>query len=105
MSVRLRAHARADARADAHQRLKAARRVGEQVVIEREARGVRHHHHRGAAEVKQPELIALVDGPGRARALDLADHAYVIETGRVVLSGSSDDIRKDDAVRRSYLGY
>jgi len=40
-----------------------------------------------------------------AMALDLADHAYLIETGRVVLSGSSDDIKKDDAVRRSYLGY
>jgi len=40
-----------------------------------------------------------------AMALDLADHAYLIETGRVVLSGSSDDIKKNDAVRRSYLGY
>ena len=40
-----------------------------------------------------------------AMALDLADHAYLIETGRVVLSGLSADIKKDDAVRRSYLGY
>jgi branched-chain amino acid transport system ATP-binding protein len=40
-----------------------------------------------------------------AMALDLADHAYLIETGRVVLSGASNDIKKDDAVRRSYLGY
>ena len=40
-----------------------------------------------------------------AMALDLADHAYVIETGRVVLSGTADEISKDDAVRRSYLGY
>ena len=40
-----------------------------------------------------------------AMALDLADHAYVIETGRVVLSGAADDIKRDDAVRRSYLGY
>ncbi len=40
-----------------------------------------------------------------AMALDLADRAYVIETGRVVLSGSSDEIKKDEAVRRSYLGY
>jgi branched-chain amino acid transport system ATP-binding protein len=38
-------------------------------------------------------------------ALDLADHAYLIETGRLVLSGTSADIRKDEAVRRSYLGY
>jgi branched-chain amino acid transport system ATP-binding protein len=38
-------------------------------------------------------------------ALDLADHAYLLETGRVVLSGSADDIKRDTAVRRSYLGY
>jgi len=38
-------------------------------------------------------------------ALDLADHAYLLETGRVVLSGTSADIRRDDAVRRAYLGY
>ena len=40
-----------------------------------------------------------------AMALDLADRAYVIETGRVVLSGSADEIKQDEAVRRSYLGY
>ena len=40
-----------------------------------------------------------------AMALDLADRAYVIETGRVVLSGVASDIKKDEAVRRSYLGY
>ena len=38
-------------------------------------------------------------------ALDLADHAYLLETGRVVLSGSADDIKQNTAVRRSYLGY
>jgi len=40
-----------------------------------------------------------------AMALELADRAYLIETGRVVLSGSAADIKRDDAVRRSYLGY
>ena len=38
-------------------------------------------------------------------ALELADHAYLIETGNLVLSGTAADIRKDEAVRRSYLGY
>ncbi|MDB5913331.1 MAG: transporter ATP-binding protein, partial [Ramlibacter sp.] len=37
-------------------------------------------------------------------ALDLADHAYLLETGRIVLAGSSGEIRKDDSVRRAYLG-
>jgi branched-chain amino acid transport system ATP-binding protein len=40
-----------------------------------------------------------------AMALELADRAYLMETGRVVLSGTAQEIRGDDAVRRSYLGY
>jgi branched-chain amino acid transport system ATP-binding protein len=40
-----------------------------------------------------------------ALALGLADHAYLLETGRVVLAGPSGEIRKDEAVRRAYLGY
>ena len=38
-------------------------------------------------------------------ALKLADHAYLLETGRVVVSGTAEAIRSDEAVRRSYLGY
>lgn len=37
-------------------------------------------------------------------ALDIADRAFLLETGKVVLSGTSDELRKDDTVRRSYLG-
>ncbi len=37
-------------------------------------------------------------------ALDIADTAYLLETGRVVLSGPSSDMRNNDAVRRAYLG-
>ena len=40
-----------------------------------------------------------------ALALELADHAYVLETGRMVLSGTAQEIKSDEAVRRSYLGY
>jgi len=38
-------------------------------------------------------------------ALELADHAYLLETGRVVMSGPSADLQRDDSIRRSYLGY
>jgi branched-chain amino acid transport system ATP-binding protein len=38
-------------------------------------------------------------------ALDLADHVFLLETGRVVLNGTSDVLRRDDSIRRSYLGY
>ena len=56
--------------------------------------------------VNQQERVSmLLVEQNAAMALALADHAYVIETGRVVLSGSADAIKQDDAVRRSYLGY
>ena len=38
-------------------------------------------------------------------ALAIADRAYLLETGRIVMSGPAAEIRKDEAVRRSYLGY
>ncbi len=38
-------------------------------------------------------------------ALNIADHAYLLETGRVVMSGVADDIAADENVRKSYLGY
>ena len=38
-------------------------------------------------------------------ALALAGHAYLLETGRVVISGPAAELQKNDAIRRSYLGY
>ena len=38
-------------------------------------------------------------------ALDLADHAYLLETGEVVMSGTAETIRANETVRRAYLGY
>ena len=56
--------------------------------------------------INQTEKVSiLLVEQNAAMALDLADHAYLIETGRVVLSGTSADIKSNDAVRRSYLGY
>jgi branched-chain amino acid transport system ATP-binding protein len=56
--------------------------------------------------VNQKEQVSmLVVEQNAAMALELADHAYVIETGRVVLSGTAADIKRDDNVRRAYLGY
>jgi len=38
-------------------------------------------------------------------ALEFAEHAYLLETGRIVISGPAADIMRDEGVRRSYLGY
>ncbi|HXG05121.1 MAG TPA: ABC transporter ATP-binding protein [Candidatus Binatia bacterium] len=54
---------------------------------------------------REERVSVLLVEQNAAIALDLADHAYVLETGRVVLSGPPAILRQDDAVRRSYLGY
>lgn len=38
-------------------------------------------------------------------AFEIANQVYVLEVGEIVLSGSSADLRDNDAVRRAYLGY
>ena len=54
---------------------------------------------------KDEKVSILLVEQNAAMALDLADRAYLIETGNVVLSGTSEEIRQNEAVRRSYLGY
>ncbi len=39
-----------------------------------------------------------------AESLAIADRAYVLQTGRVVLSGPAAQVRDDPEVRRAYLG-
>ena len=50
-------------------------------------------------------LTVLVVEQNAHLALQAAHAGYVLEAGRVALAGTSDELRADDAVRRSYLGY
>jgi branched-chain amino acid transport system ATP-binding protein len=50
-------------------------------------------------------LAVLVVEQNAIRALDAADRAYVLEAGRVAVAGVSDELRQNESVRRSYLGY
>ena len=50
-------------------------------------------------------LAVLVVEQNATLALETAATAYVLEVGRVALSGASGDLRRDESVRRSYLGY
>ncbi len=54
---------------------------------------------------REDKVSMLLVEQNASLALDLADYAYLLETGEVVLSGSSDQIRSDESVRRTYLGY
>ena len=52
---------------------------------------------------KDGTTILLVE-QNALRALAIADRAYVIETGQILLSGSGEDLLHNPAVRRAYLG-
>ncbi len=57
-------------------------------------------------EINREEKVSmLLVEQNASLALELASHAYLLETGRVALSGPSEDIRRDEAVRKAYLGY
>ena len=51
------------------------------------------------------KVSMLVVEQNASLALDLADRAYLIETGRLVTAGAAHDLRSDENVRRAYLGY
>jgi branched-chain amino acid transport system ATP-binding protein len=53
--------------------------------------------HRGGTTILLVEQNAL-------RALEIADRAYVIETGQIQLAGRGEDLLHDPSVRRAYLG-
>jgi branched-chain amino acid transport system ATP-binding protein len=54
---------------------------------------------------KEERVSVLLVEQNASMALALADHAYLLETGRVVMSGPAADLQRNDAIRRSYLGY
>jgi branched-chain amino acid transport system ATP-binding protein len=54
---------------------------------------------------EEEKVSMLLVEQNAALALDLATHAYVLETGRVVMSGPSAVVKNDENVRKSYLGY
>jgi branched-chain amino acid transport system ATP-binding protein len=54
---------------------------------------------------KDENVAVLLVEQNATLALDLADRAYLLETGEVVMSGAAEKIRSDDTVRRVYLGY
>jgi branched-chain amino acid transport system ATP-binding protein len=54
---------------------------------------------------RERRVAMLIVEQNAALALDLAEEACLLETGRIVMAGPAREIAKDEAVRRSYLGY
>ncbi len=59
---------------------------------------------RAIGEIHDEGTTILLVEQNALRALAIADRAYVIETGRILISGSGDDLLHNPAVRRAYLG-
>jgi branched-chain amino acid transport system ATP-binding protein len=56
--------------------------------------------------INQSDRVAILLVEQNARlALEMSSDAYVLEVGRVAVSGASADLRGNESVRRSYLGY
>jgi branched-chain amino acid transport system ATP-binding protein len=56
--------------------------------------------------IKEDEGTALLVVEQNANlVLEFADAAHVLETGRVVLSGTAREVSEDEAMRKAYLGY
>ena len=56
------------------------------------------------ADINKKGLAILVVEQDVFTAFDLADRAYVIETGKVAMHGSTDELGNDPRVRQAYLG-
>jgi branched-chain amino acid transport system ATP-binding protein len=55
-------------------------------------------------EVSKTGTAILLVEQNTSLALSVADRGYVLESGRIVLSGTSQALASDDAVRSAYLG-
>jgi len=54
--------------------------------------------------IREQGVTVLLVEQNAAKALELADRGYVLETGRIVLQDSADVLLRDDRVRMAYLG-
>lgn len=55
-------------------------------------------------EISESGATVLLVEQNAKKALSIADRAYVLETGNIVLSGDAKDLMNDDSVKKAYLG-
>ncbi len=55
-------------------------------------------------EVSTDGTTVLLVEQNANKALSIADRAYVLETGKIVLSGDADKMLEDDSIKKAYLG-
>lgn len=55
-------------------------------------------------EIRKSGTTVLLVEQNAKKALEIADRAYVLETGRIVLSGDAHELMNNDSVKKAYLG-
>ena len=55
-------------------------------------------------EISSSGTTVLLVEQNAKKALSIADRAYVLETGKIVLEGNAKDLINDDSIRKAYLG-
>ena len=55
-------------------------------------------------EVSKSGTTVLLVEQNAKKALSIADRAYVLETGKIVLSGDAKELMNDDSIKKAYLG-
>ena len=55
-------------------------------------------------EVSKSGTTVLLVEQNAKKALSIADRAYVLETGKIVLDGKAEDLLNDDSIKKAYLG-
>jgi branched-chain amino acid transport system ATP-binding protein len=55
-------------------------------------------------EINRSGVTVLLVEQNTQHALSLANHGYVLEAGRVVMSGTGAELLTDEGVRKAYLG-
>ena len=55
-------------------------------------------------QIKASGTTVLLVEQNAKKALAIADRAYVLETGKIVLSGDAKELMNDESVKKAYLG-
>jgi branched-chain amino acid transport system ATP-binding protein len=56
------------------------------------------------SEIKRTGIMILLVEQNVSLGLKLADRVYVLENGRIALEGKTEDVKKDDHIKKAYIG-
>lgn len=60
--------------------------------------------YRVLRKIREKRVTAVIVEQNVRRSLKEGDRAYILEAGRIVLSGNTEDLREEDKIRKAYFG-